>query len=101
MALGPVTARLVIVKGRVAAVDQGDSLSCAARADELAAKDRFVGERLTAGTVPVPERLTVYGLALALSAMLSVAMRAPAEGVKVTQIVQLAPAATEFPQLLV
>ena len=37
-----------------------------------------------------------------MSATLSVAARAPlAEGVKVTLIVQLAPAATELPQLLV
>ena len=52
--------------------------------------------------VPVPERPTVCGLPLALSAMLSVAARAPlAEGVKVRLRVQLAPAATELPQVLV
>ena len=51
---------------------------------------------------PVPERLTVWGLPLALSATLSVAVRTPlAEGVKVTLIVQFAPAATEVPQVLV
>ncbi len=67
-------------------------------------KARLAGERLAAGAVlaPVPERLTVWGLPLALSAMLSVAVPEPlAEGLKVTLIVQLAPAATELPQLLV
>jgi hypothetical protein len=68
------------------------------------AKAKLVGERLTAAAVlvPVPERLTVWGLPGALSAMLSVAVRAPlAEGVKVTLIVQLALAANELPQVLV
>ena len=55
-----------------------------------------------AAAVPVPERLTVWGLPVALSATLSVAARAPlAEGLKVTLIVQFAPAATELPQVLV
>ena len=54
------------------------------------------------GLAPVPERLTVWGLPLALSAILSVAVRTPlAEGVKVMLIVQLAPASTELPQVLV
>ncbi len=65
-------------------------------------KLRLVGERLTAGAVPVPLRPTVCGLPAALSLMLSVALRVPvAVGVKVTLIEQLAPAATDVPQLLV
>jgi len=67
-------------------------------------KARLAGERVTAGTalVPVPERATVWGLPLTLSAILRVAEAAPlAEGVKVTLTAQLAPAATELPQLLV
>ena len=67
-------------------------------------KARLVGERLTAPAVPVPvpEKLTVCGLPLALSVMLTAAVRLPlAAGVKVTLIVQLAPAATELPQVLV
>ena len=66
-------------------------------------KARLVGERLTraAVPVPVPERLTVCGLPLALSVMLSEAVRLPlAEGVNLTLIVQLAPAATLDPQFL-
>jgi hypothetical protein len=50
----------------------------------------------------VPLRLTVCGLPLALSVMLSVPVREPvAVGVKVTLIVQVALAATLVPQLLV
>jgi len=66
------------------------------------AKVRLVGERLTAGAVPVPVRLAVWGLPLALSVRVMAALRVPvAAGVKVTLIVQLVPAATLDPQLLV
>jgi hypothetical protein len=65
-------------------------------------KARLVGERLAKAAVPVPERLTVCGLPLALSVMLTEAVRLPlAAGVKVTVMVQLALAATELPQVLV
>jgi len=50
----------------------------------------------------VPVRLTLCGLPVALSVMARAAARPPAaEGVKVTLMVQLAPAATLDPQLLV
>ena len=50
----------------------------------------------------MPERVTVWGLPLALSVMLTEAVRLPlAEGLNVTLIVQLLPAATELPQVLV
>ena len=66
------------------------------------AKVRLVGERLTTAAAPVPERLTVCGLPLALSVMLTEAVRLPlAEGLNVTLIVQLLPAATELPHVLV
>ena len=72
-------------------------------------KARLVGERPSTGAVPVaalcvpvPERLTVCGLPRALSVILTEALRlALAEGVNVTLIVQLAPAATELPHVLV
>ena len=65
-------------------------------------KETLVGERVTPGAVPVPERLTVCVLPLALSVMLTEAARLPlAEGVKVTLIVQFLPGATELPQLFV
>lgn len=54
------------------------------------------------GAVPVPLRDTVCGEPLALSAMESVADKAAADaGVNVTEMLQLAPAASELPQLLV
>ena len=67
-------------------------------------KARLVAERLTRAPVPapVPERLTVCGLPLALSVMLTEAVRLPlAAGVKVTLMVQLPLAATELPHVLV
>ena len=67
-------------------------------------KGRLLGDRPATGAVVVPEpvRLTVRGLPAALSVMLTEAVRGPvAEGVKVTLMVQLAPAATELPQVLV
>ena len=51
--------------------------------------------------VPVPERLTDWGLPVALSVIATAAERLPAaEGLNVTLIVHLAPAATLDPQLL-
>ena len=61
-----------------------------------------VAERPTMEVVPVPERLTDCGLPVALSVMLMEAERFPlADGVKVTSMEQLDPAATLEPQLLV
>lgn len=52
--------------------------------------------------VPVPESDTVCGLPVALSVMLSEAARVPvAVGVNRIAIVQLPPAATEGPQVLI
>ena len=60
-----------------------------------------VGERATEGATPVPAKLAVCGLPLALSVTLKVAVLVPlAVGVKVTLIVHWAPVATEVPQLL-
>ena len=54
------------------------------------------------GAVPMPVRFTVCGLPVALSVMVTEAERDPkAVGVKVTLIVQLLPAATGLPQVLV
>lgn len=53
------------------------------------------------GAVPVPVRVTVCGLLIALSAMLRVPVAAPnATGVKVTPTRQFAPAAMLIPQVL-
>ena len=52
--------------------------------------------------VPVPVRLTVWGLPPALSVIVTVPLTVPfSTGVKVTEIVHLAPAATLDPQVLV
>ena len=51
---------------------------------------------------PVPVSVTVCGLVDALSVMVTAPFRVPvAVGVKVTEMVQVAPAASEVPQLLV
>ena len=64
-----------------------------------------VGERLTAGAavdVPVPDRLTVCGLPVALSVIVIAADRAPAAvGLNVALIVHAAPAATVPPHVVV
>jgi hypothetical protein len=57
---------------------------------------RLGGVKVTSGVVPgapVPVRATVCGVPAALSAMLTLAVRVPvANGLKVTEIVQLNPA---------
>jgi len=63
------------------------------------------GERLTTGPVdveaPVPVRVAVCGLPVALSVTATAAARVPdAAGANVTLIAQLAPAATDAPHVL-
>jgi hypothetical protein len=66
------------------------------------AKVRLVGDRLATAAAPVPERLTVCGLPVALSARVRDAVRVPlAAGLNVTLTEQLALAASELPQVLV
>ena len=65
-------------------------------------KAKLVGEKLTLDAAPVPVRLTVCGLPVALSATVIVPGWLPAAvGVNVTLMEQLAPAATETAQVLV
>jgi hypothetical protein len=67
-------------------------------------KARLEGETVAVVPVlvPVPERLTLCGLPVALSVRVTAALRVPlAVGLKVTLIEQLAPAAIELPQVLV
>ena len=105
LALAPVTARLVTLKTALPLLVSVTVCAALVVPTDWLAKARLAGERLTpaaAVLAPVPERPTVWGLPLALSAMLSVAARAPlAEGLKVTLIVHLAPAATELSQVSV
>ena len=67
------------------------------------AKNTLLGVIEAIGTVPpIPERETDWGDPAILSAIKSEAERSPsAEGVKLTCTVQLVPAATVEPQLLV
>lgn len=59
-----------------------------------------MAERLTWEEVPVPDRVTDWGLLAALSVMVRAAFSVEATaGLNVTLIVQLAPAVTEPPQL--
>jgi hypothetical protein len=63
---------------------------------------RLEGVNVRVAAVPVPERLTDWGLPLAVSVIVRVPESAPiAVGVKVTSMVQVALAATVLPQLLV
>jgi len=63
--------------------------------------DTLAGLNVTGG-VPVPESATAWGLFFALSVIESVPVRVPvAVGVNVTLIVQLAPTATDVPQVFV
>ena len=65
-------------------------------------KLKLVGPKLMLGATPVPVRATVCGLPVALSVTVIVPAWLPvAVGVNVTLIVQLPPAATEAPQVLV
>jgi hypothetical protein len=67
-----------------------------------AGKVKEAGERVTTGAVPVPVRLMVWVAGLALSVMVTAPVLVPAAvGLKVTLRVQLAPAATLEPQVLV
>lgn len=69
------------------------------------AKERLVGESVTAGAattggVPVPLKATVCGEPLALSVIVSAPVRLPAAvGVKVTEMVHVAPVATLLPHV--
>ena len=100
----PVSAILVMVKAALPVLVRVMVWAALVAPTAWLANVRLVGERLADGIAPCPSRRgsRVWGLPLALSATLSEAVQLPlAEGLKVTLIVQLAPAATELPQLLV
>ena len=66
------------------------------------AKAKVVGERLASGAVPVPVKLTVCGVFVALSEKLNVAARLPpVVGVNVTLTVQVPFTATGLAHALV
>jgi hypothetical protein len=100
----PVREMLVIVKAAVPVFDNVTGLAALVVFVVWFPNANEVGEKLTAGVeaTPVPVRATVCGLPVALSATDSDALRAPvAAGLKVTLMVQFAPAAKLVPQVLV
>ncbi len=98
----PVTVTLVISKAAFPVLVRVTACTALVVPSVWLGKVRLVVVRLTAGPPPVPVRLTVWGLPVALSLTFNMAVRVPgAAGVKVTVIMQLAPAATVLPQLLV
>jgi hypothetical protein len=102
LALTPETATLVTPKAALPVLLTVIAWAALVTPMDWLPKVRLDGETLATAAVPVPQRLTVWGLPLALSVTLSEAARLPlAEGAKMTLSVQLAPAATLEPQLLV
>ena len=108
LALAPVRARLVMLNEALPVLVSVTVWAVLVLLTVWFPKARLRGERLTTGAgtlVPVPDKLTVCVLPavpLLLSVTISVPARAPvAAEVKVTAIVQLAPAATALPQAFV
>ena len=100
--MAPVTAMLVMLKLALPVLLRVTLCAALVVPTDRLLKVRLVGERLTTEVVPVPVRFTVCGLPVALSVILTEAVRLPAAvGVNLTLIRQLAPAATELPHVLV
>ena len=101
-ALAPVNAKLLMVRAALPVLLRVKVWAALVVLTVWLLKDKLVVEMPAIGPVPVPVRLTVCGLPLALSTMLTEAVRLPvAAGVNVTLIVQLPFAATELPHVLV
>ena len=95
----PATVMLVIVRAAVPLFVSVTDLAALVVPTFWAPKLRLVGFSVTAGaeTVPVPESATLCGLPVALSLIVTLALRLPvAEGENVTLIAQFAPAASVF-----
>jgi hypothetical protein len=98
----PVTEMLVRVKAAVPLFVSVIALEALATPTGWLPNASDVGDKVTAGAVPVPVRATVWGLFAALSVMVSAPDLAPvAVGLNVTLMEQFAPAATLVPQLFV
>jgi hypothetical protein len=97
----PVTEMPVIVSAAVPGLDRVVDCVVAEVPTNVLGNVRVLEVKVACGAVPVPVRAAVCGEPVALSATDIEALRLPAEaGVKVTVMVQLAPAASEVPQLL-
>ena len=102
LALVPETAMLVTLKAALPELVRVIVWAVLVAPTDWFPKARLVGETLATRAVPVPERLTFWGLPVALSVMFNVLVRVPgAEGLKVTWTEHLALAASLPPQLFV
>jgi hypothetical protein len=98
--LAPVTCVLVMVRAALPVLFSVSVWAGLVAPTDWLLNAREEALRLTTGPVPVPARVTVWGVLGALSAIVTAAERAPGEaGENVTAIVQLAPAATLLPQV--
>ena len=101
LAFGPLTVRLLRIS--VAVPLFATLIACGelAVATGWFAKERAELEKVTAGAIPVPVRLVLWGLLVALSVIVMEADRTPtAVGENVTVMPHVAPAGSEPPQLL-
>ena len=104
LALVPVTARLEIVSVVPPVLVSVTACALLLVPTPWLVNVKPVGANVTVPpvAVPVPVKLTAWGLPVALSTTVTRAARPPlADGVKVTAIVQLVPAVTELPHVLV
>jgi hypothetical protein len=101
-AFTPLTVMPVMVSGALPALERATVCVALVVLMIWLPKLTGVGARLACGAVPVPVRVTVWGVPVALSATESVALWAPAAvGAKATVMAQLPPAASDDPQALV
>ena len=100
----PVTAILVILSAALPVLESVIVWAALVVPTFWLANVNEAGERLAAAVdaaTPEPVRLTVWGLPVALSVTVTAAVLVPdAVGLNVTLIVQVAPAATEAPHVL-
>jgi hypothetical protein len=98
----PVIVMLVMVKVAVPVLLRVIAVPAVVVPSATTPKGIDVGDSVATGPVPVPVKGADWGLPEALSVMVTAALRAPvAVGLNVTLMVQLAPAATLVPQVLV
>src|ERR1035437_3940002 len=102
MAKSPVTPKLITVNWASPVLNSATGFGALVVFTSCAPKASEVGETEPIATPQIPVRLIVCGLSLALSVIVTLPVRVPsAVGVKVTEMLQLPPAGTDVPQLLV
>jgi hypothetical protein len=97
----PVSVMLLMVSGALPELVRTVDIAVAVLLTGVLGKASVVGESEATGAIPVPLSVTVCGEPVALSATEIAAVKLAAErGVKVAEIVQVADAASVFPQVL-